>query len=132
WNVFGTAPVVNNRIKVVEEANALGNSAGTQLLDQAITDLAEAATLLPESWPSTLLNQPTLGRVTKNSALGLRAKALVFRATVTGSAADYTSAITDINNITGRTLMDNYGKNFDAAFENNSESLFEYQANRSI
>jgi hypothetical protein len=132
WNVFGTAPVVNNRIKVVEEANALGNSAGTQLLDQAITDLAEAATLLPESWPSTLLNQPTLGRVTKNSALGLRAKALVYRATVTGSAADYTSASTDINNITGRTLMDNYGKNFDAAFENNSESLFEYQANRSI
>lgn len=132
WNVFGTAPVVTKRFTRIEEATQLSNSTGTQLLDQAINDLAEAATLLPASWPATLLNQPTLGRLTRNSALGMRAKALVFRATVTGAAADYTAAITDINAISGRSLMANYGQNFDANFENNSESLYEYQANRSI
>src|SRR5690606_8110939 len=117
WNVFGTAPVVTDRLMSVEEANELTNSSGTELLDQAISDLAEAATLLPLSWPGTLLNQPTLGRVTKNSAYGLRAKALVFRATVTGSAADYAAAITDINSIEGRDLMANYAQNFDATQE---------------
>ncbi len=132
WNVFGSAPVVAKRFKTVEEANEMKNSTGTELLDQAIKDLEEAAALLPPAWPATLLNQPTLGRATNSSAYGLRAKALVFRATVSGSAGDYTSAIADINNIAGRSLMDNYAKNFDAAFENNSESLFEYQANRSI
>lgn len=132
WNVFGTAPVVNTRIKSVAEANEMKNSTGTELLDQAINDLEEAATLLPQAWPATLLNLPTLGRATQNSAYGLRAKALVFRATVSGSTADYTSAIADINSIAGRSLMDNYAKNFDASFENNAESLFEYQANRSI
>lgn len=132
WNVFGTAPVVTKAFDTIEEATKLTNSQGTQLLDQAINDLAEAATLLPASWPNTLLNQPTLGRVTRNSAYGLRAKALVFRATVTGSNADYTAAISDINAISGRSLVANYGQNFDANFENNSESLYEYQANRSI
>ncbi len=132
WNILGTAPLITKRISTVEEAGAMQNSTGTQLLDQAITDLEEAAGLLPESWPGTLLNQATLGRVTRNAALGLRSKALVFRATVTGTAADYTAAIADINNISGRSLMGNYAQNFDANFENNAESLFEYQANRSV
>lgn len=132
WNVFGTAPVVTERLTSVGEAYELTNSQGTELLDQAINDLTEAIELLPDSWPATLLNQPTLGRVTKNSARGLQAKALVFRATVTGATTDYTTAIQSINNIGGRALMPKYGENFDAAFENNQESLFEYQANRSI
>ncbi len=132
WNIFGTAPIVNKRIYSVEESNSLKNSTGTELLDQVITDLAEAATLLPAAWPGTLLNQPTLGRATRNSALGLRAKALVFRATVTGKASDYTEAISNIDNISGRSLVPDYARNFDASFENNAESLFEYQANRSV
>lgn len=132
WNIFGTAPVINKRIYSVEESNSLKNSKGTELLDQAITDLAEAATLLPEAWPGSVLGQPALGRVTRNSALGLRAKALIFRATVSGNASDYTEAISNIDNISGRSLMANYAQNFDARFENNAESIFEYQANRSV
>jgi starch-binding outer membrane protein, SusD/RagB family len=132
WNIFGTAPVVTKRFSSIEEATQLTNSQGTQLLDQAISDLAEASNLLPTSWPTNLLNQPTLGRVTRNSALGLRAKALVFKASITASISDYNAAISDINAISGRSLVANYGNNFDANFENNSESLFEFQANRSI
>lgn len=132
WNVFGTAPLITARIQNVEESNSIENSTGTALLDRVITDLSEAAELLPATWPSTVLNLPVLGRVTRNSALGLRAKALVFRATVSGSNSDYTEAISTINAISGRALMADYGQNFDALFENNQESLFEYQANRSV
>src|SRR5690554_4388327 len=46
WNTYGTAPLVTDRI--VDLENALPpNSQGTELLDQAIVDLEEAARLLP-------------------------------------------------------------------------------------
>jgi len=124
WNVFGTAPIVNQRITDLNDMYP-PNSTGTQLLDQAIEDLAVAATLLPTSWDAA-----NKGRVTKNSAYGLRAKCLVFRGTVSNSTIDFTSAIADINSISGVSLAANYGYNFDVANENNVESLFEYQASQ--
>ncbi|WP_114749704.1 RagB/SusD family nutrient uptake outer membrane protein [Pleomorphovibrio marinus] len=124
WNVYGTAPLVNERIVALENAYP-PNSSGTELLDQVIVDLEEAAQLLPSSW-----NPEFRGRVTRNSALGLRAKALVFRGTVTGSEADFTAAIQNVDAMSGMELMPNYGDNFDAAMENNAESLFEFQANQ--
>jgi hypothetical protein len=128
WNVFGTAPVVTQRIRVLNNNDEYPpNSVGTQLLDQAIDDLQQAALLLPASW-----NAANLGRVTKNSAHGLRGKALMFRGTVTNTASDFTAAIADFDAIAGRSLVRNYNWNFDINFENNSESLFEYQANNSL
>ena len=125
WNVYGTAPVVAQRITALE--NALPpNSKGTELLDQAIADLQQAALLLPASWPANYK-----GRVTKNSALGLRSKCLVFRGTVNKTAVDFTAAIADINSIVGASLMPIYSNNFDVKFENNAESLYEYQSNTS-
>jgi hypothetical protein len=122
WNVFGTAPIVNERITDLNDMFPPSSKA-TELLDQAITDLATAVTLLPTSWDAG-----NKGRVTKNSAYGLRAKCLVFRGTVVKNNADFTAAIADINAITGVSLAPNYGFNFDASNENNQESLFEYQA----
>jgi starch-binding outer membrane protein, SusD/RagB family len=127
WNAFETAPLITERIALLDGSEFPSNSTGTQLLDQAITDLAEAANLLPVSWPSA-----SLGRVTKNSAHGLRGKALVFRGTVSGNMADFSAAITDFNAIAGRSLVPNYANNFVVEHENNSESLFEYQANNSL
>lgn len=124
WNIFGTAPIVNNRITDIQDMYP-PNSQGTDLLNQAIDDLATAATLLPSSWDAA-----NKGRVTKNSAYGLRAKCLVFRGTVNSSNADFTAAVTDINSITGVSLAPNYGFNFDVNNENNVESLFEYQASQ--
>lgn len=125
WNVFGTAPVVTKRIVHIEDAYP-PSSTGTELLDQAILDLEEAKGLLPESWAAAYK-----GRVNKNSARGLKGKCLVFRGTVNKATADFTSAISEFNALTGVSLEANYNNNFDINFENNSESLFEYQANTS-
>lgn len=127
WETFGNAaPLVTKRITNLDDAYP-ASTTGTQMLDQAIIDLQEAATLLPSSWDAT-----NKGRVTKNSALGLAGKILVFRGTVNKQAADFTSAITTFNSITGATLMPNYGDNFNASMENNVESLFEFQANDQV
>jgi hypothetical protein len=96
-------------------------------LDQAIIDLTEAATLLPEAW-----DEGNVGRATKNSARGLLGKCLVFRGTVNTTDADFTAAIAAFNSITGVQLASNFNDNFDGLKENNVESLFEFQANRAI
>ncbi len=127
WNIFGTAPVMTKRIKELNGDEYPPNSTGTQLLDQAISDLQQAAELLPATWAGA-----NVGRVTKNSAYGMRGKALMFRGTVTKNNADFTAALADFNAITGRSLVRNYNWNFDYNYENNSESLFEYQANSSL
>lgn len=125
WNVFGTAPVITERITTITDAYP-PNSQGTELLDQAIADLEEASQLLPESWPADMK-----GRVTKNSAHGLRGKCFVFRGTVDDNNADFSAAISEFNAINGVSLTEDYSQNFDVAYENNEESLFEYQANTS-
>ena len=123
WNVFCTSPVIAERIQEQDQINP-PSSTGTELIDQAIADFREAATLLPSSW-----GEENRGRATKSSANGYLGKALVFRGTVTNSAADYTAAIEAFNKITDKSLMPDFADNFNAATENNSESLFEYQAN---
>lgn len=124
WNTFGTAPLVTERIKTLDDA-LVTNSTGVQLIDQVIIDLQEAAGLLPAAWSDN-----NLGRVTSNSARGLLGKALVFRGTVTGNASDFTEAISVFNGITDRALTPHFNDNFNALKENNEESLFEFQANR--
>lgn len=127
WETFGNAaPLVSKRITSLNDAYP-ASCTGTQMLDQAIIDLQEAATLLPASWDAT-----NLGRVTKNSALGLAGKILVFRGTVAKQTGDFTAAITAFNGISGASLMPNYGDNFNAAKENNVESLFEFQSNDQV
>jgi len=122
WNIFGTAPVVTTVFTDLSKINSPG-STGTQLLDQAITDLTAATSLLPASWGSS-----DVGRVTANSAYGLLGKCLVFRATVNKSTADYTAAIAAFSKINGASLTANFEDNFNVNTENNSESLFEFQA----
>jgi hypothetical protein len=127
WNLFGTAPV--DTIVVEEESQFnIPSSSGVQLLDQVITDLTRAATLLPtQPWDD--LNK---GRVTANSAHALLGKALLFRANATGNAADYQAAVTAFNNIQGAVLVPNFADNFSVDAENNDESLFEFQAGVNI
>lgn len=121
WNYFETSPLITQR-STTQNLTPVGSS-GTQLLDQAIVDLQTAAGLLPAAW-----DEANRGRVTSNSANGLLGKALVYRATVTKSAADHTAAIAAFNRITGVSLVPDFGDNFSVKAENNSESLFEYQA----
>jgi len=121
---FGTAPVIAKRITGMGEETKPPSSTGTQLLDQAITDLSEAATLLPDKWEAKYI-----GRATSNAAYGLLGKCLVTRACYGGGDADYNAAITAFNNISSDVqLTAQFGSNFDAWNENNEESLFEFQA----
>lgn len=122
WNVFGTAPLDTAEVTSLSQENA-PSTGGTQLLDQAISDLTAAAPLLPASWDAA-----DLGRVTANSAYGLLGKCLVFRASVNKSQAEYQAALAAFAKITGASLVANYEDNFNVNTENNSESLFEFQA----
>lgn len=127
WNVFGTAPVDTIVVKSASQLNLPG-SKGVELLDQAITDLQKAATLLP-TVPWDNLNT---GRVTANSAYGLLGKCLVFRASVRAGTNDYVAAVAAFDKISGVNLMTNFGDNFELGSENNAESLFEFQAGENI
>ena len=126
WNIFGTAPV-DTIIPVSTDQFNLPSSSGTQLLDQAVSDLTQAASLLPTSWSNN-----DLGRVTVNSANGLLGKVLTYRASATKNAADYSAAIVAFNKLTATTLTANFGDNFNVTKENNSESLFEFQGGPNI
>ncbi|WP_198664753.1 RagB/SusD family nutrient uptake outer membrane protein [Lewinella sp. IMCC34191] len=121
FNLYGTAPNINERL--TSENTDQPRSQGVDLLDQIVTDLQTAAPLLPESWEAR-----DLGRVNRPAAYGLLTKALVFRGNYTGNTADYSAAVEAFKNIEGRELTPNYTDNFNALTENNSESLFEFQA----
>lgn len=124
WNYFKKSPVSTERALTTDQLYP-PESLNDELLDQAITDLQEAASLLPATWPANLA-----GRVTSNSANGMLGKALVFRASWKKATADYTAAITAFNKITGVSLMPKFDDNFAANTENNAESLFEFQASQ--
>jgi len=126
WSFFGTSPVVTERIMGLGEETKQPGSSGTEMLDQAIADLTEAAELLPAkgTWEDKFI-----GRATKDAANGLLGKCLVTRACYGGGNADYGAAITAFNKISSNTaLAPHFLDNFDALNENNVESLFEFQA----
>lgn len=122
FNVFGGVPVVRQRIQLESETNT-PRSTPNEVLTQSIDDARAAIAILPESWPENYA-----GRATKNSARGLLAKALVFRANYNGNDnADLQDALTVFNSITA-SLVPDFIDNFSSFTENNAESLFEIQA----
>lgn len=124
WNYYGTAPLRNERVTSADQFTPT-NSSGTELLDQAIADFTEAAGLLPQSW-----SVADRGRATANAANGMLGKSLVFKASATKNAADYTTAIAAFNKLSGLVLVPNFEDNFAFDTENNTESLFEFQASQ--
>ena len=123
WNIFGKyAPIDTINVSSLDQLNP-PSSTNTELLDVAISDLTLAASLLPPSW-----DDANKGRVTANSTYGLLGKCLVFRASVLKKNDDYLAAIAAFNKITGASLVADFSDNFNFETENNSESLFEFQA----
>src|SRR5690606_23917315 len=121
FNIYGSVPLVTKRLQTAEETNT-PKSPAVDILSQVIADAQAALEIVPEDWGAEYR-----GRINKNAARGLLAKALVFRGNYTDNAADYTAALTAFNSITA-SLTDNYVDNFNALTENNRESLFEVQA----
>lgn len=126
WDFFGTSPLDTIRVTSNNEFTPPGTT-GTQLLDQAISDFAAAADLLPLTW-----DESDRGRVTSNGANGMLGKSLVFRASVNKDNADYAAAIAAFNRISGIALTNNFNDNFSYLTENNEESLFEFQASQAF
>ncbi len=124
WSYFGTSPLVTERITSTDKITP-PNSKDTELVDQAIKDFTEAATLLPAKW-----DDANRGRVTQNSANGMLGKALVFRGTIKKSAGDFTAAVAAFNKLSGLALTANFADNFSSKTENNVESLFEFEASQ--
>src|SRR5690606_37922410 len=93
--------------------------------NQAIADARAAIAILHESWPENYA-----GRATKNSARGLLAKALVYRANYNNDeSADVQEAVTVFNGIIA-SLVPDFIDNFNSYTESNPESLFEIQASQ--
>lgn len=129
WEMFRKAPLLDKRIVSIDEA-VLPPTKNFELLDAAIADLTEAASLLPDSW-----DQQNKGRVFKNSAYGLLVKCYVLRACYAqqyngNQGQDYANAISAFEKITTASTLEgvHFGHNFDYRTENNAESLYEYQA----
>jgi hypothetical protein len=125
WDFFRKAPLQDKRIRFITEA-ILPPTEGFRMLDRAIEDLELAATLLPdeEYWPLTAER----GRAFNESACGLLVKCYVLRARYNSAdATDYQKAIVAFEKIKTRELV-HFAENFDFRYENNKESLFEYQA----
>lgn len=129
WDYYRKAPIQDKRIASIEEA-LLPPSEGFEMLDKAIADLELAVTLLPNV--SYWDNDTEAGRLFNESAYGLLVKCYVLRARYNNkSSDDYNKAIAAFNKITTRQLVA-FSENFDYRFENNSESLFEYQASHAM
>ena len=121
FNVFGSVPLVTDRI--LNQANTnTPRSPALDILTQVVDDARRAIEIVPEDWSGQYA-----GRVDKNAARGLLAKALVLRANYSGNDADYSEALAVFNSMTS-TLMPDYISNFNSFTENNDESLFEIQA----
>lgn len=125
WDLFRKAPIQDTRITNIADA-ILPPSEGYQMLDKAIADLELAATLLPDE---SYWNEKTdRGRIFKESAYGMLVKCYTLRARYNNkSADDYGKAIVAFEKIKSRQLV-HFNDNFDYHFENNAESLFEFQA----
>lgn len=130
WDGWRKAPNQTQRIGTIEETS-LPPSHGFELLDQAISDLQIAESLLPDSWEAK-----NKGRAFKNSARGMLVKCYMLRANYADQyeggnrAQDYQNAINAFERIDGESTIEGvpFGSNFDYRTENNKESLFEYQA----
>lgn len=131
WDMFRKAPLQEERIETIDAA-ILPPTKGFEMLDCAIKHLEEAADLLPTSW-----GHENKGRVFKNSAYGLLVKCYTMRACYASECggdkkADYNKAILTYEKMTADNTIQGvpFGNNFDYRTENNSESLFEFQASR--
>lgn len=114
-NIFGEIPL-KTEPAFTADALQVPKSPVSDIYKQIESDLADASTVLPDSYSSDI------GRATKGAALGLYAKALLFQE----KWQECLNVIEDIEAL-GYSLMPIYKQNFEVANENNVESVFEIQ-----
>ncbi len=115
---FGDVPKVDHLPVTPDELNPV-RAPKADIYALIESDLNEAANILPAAYPVT-----ETGRATKGAALGTLAKVKMYEKKWTEVLA-----LTDQVLAMPYALMSDYYKMFRVAYENNSESLFETQAN---
>jgi len=115
--VYGDVPLYTNVI-TAQEASVIGRSPKQQVLDQVVSDLKVAETLLPVSHSAA-----DKGRVTIGAAKALLASVYLWMGDKTNAAAKAKEVI-DANTY---QLNTDYGDNFNLDKENGVESIFEVQ-----
>jgi hypothetical protein len=116
-NIFGEIPLKLNPPLSASEIYLPKSNTGA-IYAQIEKDLTESVPVLKDIYPTA-----DIGRVTKGAALGLLAKVFLYQ----DKYSDVLTAIDSIDNIGIYELMPIYRHNFEAASQNNSESLFEIQ-----
>lgn len=114
---YGDVPLRLTIPKDASEYN-LPRTPKDQVYAQIEKDLTEAATVLPQNYPAT-----DLGRATKGAAMGLHAKVAMYQK----KWSDVLSLTNQVMGL-GYSLFPDYEKTFRTENENNSESVFEIQA----
>lgn len=112
--VFGDIPYIDE-VLPPSQLN-LPKSTHDDILGYVGLDCESASTLLPD------LHSADVGRATRGAAFSLWSKALLFQEDWPG-AAEKATIVTTL----GYDLMPNYMDNFDLAYENDIESIFEVQ-----
>ena len=116
-NIFGDVPIVLT--PMAPDQLQIAQSTVQQIFETVIEpDLADAATGLPQSYGAE-----DVGRATSGAATALLAKAYLFQGK--WEQAANTAAIVVNSNI--YSLMQVYSQNFNQAYKNNAESVFEVQ-----
>ena len=122
--MFRNVPLLTKPPTGLEEvAAAPANPADVWQL--IIDDLKEAQRVLPESWDGD-----NVGRATSGAATAMLGKTYLYRAGIEGNDGDFALAAAEFKKVIDSgvyALVPDYASNFNAADENNSESIFEIQ-----
>jgi len=120
---FGDAiPLITENASNFEEMLAPPAGEG-ELWAQVESDLRQAESLLPNREDYT--EETDLGRATKGAAVGMLGKAYLYQLRYAEALAEFEKVINQ--QVGSYVLLDNFRHNFTEGFDNNAESLFEFQ-----
>jgi hypothetical protein len=116
--LFGGVPLVEKQMTAAEIA-LIARSTQDETFALAAKDLTQAATLLPEKWPST----SELGKATKYAANGILARLYLFQK----KYSDAKPLLSDIISSGKYTMATKYGDCFIDQYDNSTEHVFQIQ-----
>lgn len=116
--LFGDIPLVTKETTDPNTFFGQGRTPVSEIYNQIISDLTEAISKLPAT-------QSQAGRATNGAANALLGKVHL-------TLGNYAQAITNLNNVSGYSLLPDYADIFSIENENNAESIFEVQFKRGV
>ncbi len=117
-SLFGGVPYIDKQMKVSEIAQ-IARSTQAETFTFAEKDLAQAATLLPDVWPTT----GELGKATKYAAKGILARLFLFQK----KYSDAKPLLSEIIASQKYDMATNYGDCFIDKYDNSPEHVFQIQ-----